>query len=38
MAKKLKKKQSIKQWKKGLKTKAVNLAENRQMRKGLILT
>lgn len=35
---KLKKKENLKIWKKGLKEKAINLAENRQQRKGLILT
>lgn len=38
MAKKMSKKKNIKNWKKGLKTKAINIENNSQLRKGILLT
>lgn len=38
MAKKMSKKRNIKNWKKGLGTKAISISNQSEMRKGLILT
>lgn len=38
MAKKMTKKQNIKNWKKGTKTKAISIETNSNLRKGIILT